>query len=273
MVNAALVGGCAAAGAVAGVFMDVLASRVPPHRASIPAPVSSAAGDSTAAGHAPLGAPPSAATLPAATVPGTTPSPDPPQAVPPPARPIPAERSVVVVVTAVLFAGAAARLGTVPELGAYCALFAGLVAVSVTDIRVGLVPRAFLYPTAGLVAAGLVAASAVDADWRPCLDALIGGAAAFGTFFAVWWLVPRSMGFGDVRLAGVIGLSLGWLGLRQVYLGFVVAFVVGSVVGVAKMVVQRTGRKTALPFGPALAAGAVVGVLWGSTLASLWFRA
>ena len=72
------------------------------------------------------------------------------------------------------------------------------------------------------------------------------------------------MGFGDVRLAGVIGVGLGWLGYRQLYLGFLVAFVVGSGDRLVMMLVQGTGRKTPLPFGPALAVGAVVGVLWGT---------
>lgn len=250
MVDAALVGGCAAAGAATGLLMDVMAARVPLPVRTPPA--------STPEGDADLPAP---AALPA---PADPPAPGP--------GPGPAELIGVIAITAVLFGAAAVRLGAAPDLAPYCVLFAGLVAVSVADVRVGLVPRVFLYPTAGLVAVGLVAASAVGHDWHAMIDAVIGGAAAFAVFFAIWWFSPRSMGFGDVRLAGVIGLSLGWLGLRQVYLGFVVAFVVGSIVGLVKMAVQGTGRKTALPFGPALAIGAIVGVLWGSTLANLWFH-
>lgn len=174
--------------------------------------------------------------------------------------------------TAALFAGAAARFGAVPELAAYCVLFGGLVALSVADVRVGLVPRRIVYPTLGLMALALVASAAVAGEWRPLLDAAIGGAAAFLVFFVIWAVAPRSMGFGDVRLAGVIGAGLGWLGWRQLYLGFLVAFVAGAVVGVVKMAVQGTGRKTSLPFGPALAVGAVVGVYWGGYLADLWIH-
>jgi leader peptidase (prepilin peptidase)/N-methyltransferase len=196
-----------------------------------------------------------------------------PQAATAPPPPTLLERGVVAVVTGVLFGAAAARIGAAPDLAAYCVLFAGLVTVSVTDIRVGLVPRVYLYPTLALVAVALVASSGLDGNWRSLLDAAIGGAAAFLVFFAIWWVAPRSMGFGDVRLAGVMGFALGWLGLRQVYLGFVVAFVAGSVFGLVKIAVQGTGRKTSLPFGPALALGAVVGVLFGATLANLWFHA
>jgi leader peptidase (prepilin peptidase)/N-methyltransferase len=174
--------------------------------------------------------------------------------------------------TGALFAGAAARFGAVPELAAYCVLFGGLVAISVADLRVRLVPRVILYPTLGLTSLAFVASAAVAGDWHPLLDALIGGGAAFSVFFAIWFVVPQGMGFGDVRLAGVIGLGLGWLGFRQVFLGFLAAFVVGALIGLVLMVVKGTGRKTALPFGPALAVGCVVGVLWGGTLANLWIH-
>jgi leader peptidase (prepilin peptidase)/N-methyltransferase len=183
------------------------------------------------------------------------------------------ERLTAAAVAGVLFAAAAVRFGSVPELAAYCVLFGGLVAVSVADIRVGLVPRKIVYPTLGLLAVALVAAAAASGDWRPLADAAVGGAAGFLVFFAIWWISPRSMGFGDVRLAGVVGVALGWLGFRQVYLGFLAAFLAGAAIGLVKMAVQGTGRKTALPFGPALAVGAVVGVLWGGYLANLWLHA
>lgn len=224
---------------VAGPLLDEVGARIPPSRRSTPAAAEA----------------------------GGTPAP-----VLVPAPPGTAERVLAAVVTGALFAGAALKFGAVPELAAYCVLFGGLVAVSVADVRVGLVPRVLVYPTLALMAVGLVAAAGVDGDWRSLLSAAIGGAAGFLVFFAIWFVAPRSMGFGDVRLAGVIGAGLGWLGYAELYLGFLVAFVVGAAVGLVKMGVQGTGRKTSLPFGPALAAGAVVGVLWGGTLANLWLH-
>jgi leader peptidase (prepilin peptidase)/N-methyltransferase len=262
-----LVVGCAVAGAASGPFLDELGARIPPSRAEPvettleqdEIPQALALAD---APEADIGAPEPAA---GARFAGTAPSPP-----VPPSPPRPAERAGAAVLTAALFGGAAARLGAEPELAAFCVLLAGLVAISVADVRVGLVPRKIVYPTLVLVAGGLVGASLADGRTSALVTALVGGAGAFVVFFVIWWISPRSMGFGDVRLAGVIGFALGWLGYRELYLGFVFAFVAGSLFGAVKMVVQGTGRKTSLPFGPSLAFGAAVGVLWGQYLAGLW---
>lgn len=181
----------------------------------------------------------------------------------------PADRVASAVVTGILLAVTAVRLGAVPQLAAYCVLGAGLVAVSATDLRTGLVPRKLLYPTLAVTAVALVAASAADGRWGALVGAAIGGAAAFCLFAVVWWLFPKGMGFGDVRLAGVTGMALGWLGLEALYLGFLAAFVLGLLFGLANLAVRGTTR---FPFAPALAAGAMVGVLWGGYLGSLWLH-
>ena len=67
-----------------------------------------------------------------------------------------------------------------------------------------------------------------------------------------------------------MGTALGWLGPAEVYVGFLSGFVIGALMGTVTMLVRGTGRKTRFPFAPALAAGTVVGVLWGARLASYW---
>lgn len=267
----ALLGGCATGGAVVGAVLD----RVAVAAAARPSTVGTASETAIGAGPptslpaepAAVAGPPDAAATDAAAG-GAAAGP----VVGGGAAGVGLERAGVAVVTAGLFVLAGARLGAVPELGAYCALFAGLVALSVVDIRAGLVPRKILYPTLVAMGVGLVGAAAADHAWGRLLDGAIGGGGAFGVFFAIWWLFPKGMGFGDVRLAGLIGAGLGYLGFSQLYVGFLVGFVTGSLIGVVKMGVQGTGRKTALPFGPALAVGAVVGVLWGGALAGLWLH-
>jgi len=192
-----------------------------------------------------------------------------------PARPVPAtsgvvEKIAVVVLTAVLFGAAAVRFGAVPALAPYCVFFGGLVTLSVADIRVGLVPRKILYPTLFLMSLGLLAASAVGDDWWSMATAAIGGAIGFVAFLVLYILFPRGMGFGDVRLAGLIGVGLGWLTLTDLYSGFLCGFIAGALYGTVKMLVQGSGRKTRFPFAPGLCVGAVIGVLWGGWLASYW---
>lgn len=268
--DAALVAGCTATGVAAGGLLDVVAARVRPAQhphdgavevAGPAAPGGDVAGD---VGRPGAGAAVGAAGEVAVGVAGDS-------AVAAPAAPatVP-EVAGVGLLTALLLGLAAARLGPVPALAAYVVLFAGLVAVSVVDVRVGLLPRAILYPAAGLAAVALLAASAVDDRWGALGRAAICGAVALVVFFAIWWVYPRGLGFGDVRLAAVMAGALGWLGYDQVYVGFVAGFLVGAVIGLVKMAVQGTGRKTRLPFGPALAAGCVVGVLWGAWFAHLW---
>lgn len=174
-------------------------------------------------------------------------------------------------VTGALCALAAHHFGAVPVLAAYAVLFAGLVELSVIDLRIMRVPRWILYPLGALVLVALTAACATDGQWRPLGDAAIGGVLALAVFFAIWWVYPTGMGMGDVRLAGVIGLGLGWLGLFHVYVGFVVGLVAGSVFGLVLMLVRGTGRKTRLPLVPSLSLGAVVGVVWGSQIINAWF--
>ena len=147
------------------------------------------------------------------------------------------------------------------------------VTVSVTDLTHRLVPRQLLYGALALIVPLLVVVSAHLHQWRPLLDAGIAGLAAFGVFFVIWFFVPRGMGFGDVRLAGVIGVTVGYLGLLETYLAFLIGFVLGLLFGLVLMAVARSGRKTRIPFAPALCIGAVVAIGWGGTLAQQIFHA
>lgn len=176
-------------------------------------------------------------------------------------------------VTGALFAGAADHFGAHVVLAPFCVFFAMLVVVSVTDLSHRLVPRRLIYCGVALIVPLLVATSAADHAWRSLSGAAIGGAVAFALFFAVWWFVPRGLGFGDVRLAGSIGLTVGYLSLLHAYIAFLAGFVVGTVFGVAMMAVSTAGRKTRIPFAPSLATGAVIAVLWGGHLAQGLFHA
>jgi leader peptidase (prepilin peptidase)/N-methyltransferase len=179
---------------------------------------------------------------------------------------------VLGVVTAVVLGGFAARLGDDVVLAAYAVFGLSLVAMSAVDLERQIIPNRLIYSTLALMVPLFVVAAAVDDRWGSLGRAAIAGAAAFVAFLAVHLAVPRGMGFGDVRLSGVIGFATGWLGLGHAFVGFFAAFVLGAVVGIGAMAVSGAGRKTRIPFGPFLAAGAVLTVLFGNPVAQTLFH-
>jgi leader peptidase (prepilin peptidase)/N-methyltransferase len=107
-------------------------------------------------------------------------------------------------------------------------------------------------------------------DGGALVRALIGAVVASGGLLVLALLYPRGMGMGDVKLALLLGLYLGWLSLGHVLLGLFLGFLLGSVVGIGLLVTGVRGRKDHLPFAPFLAAGAVLAVLVGQPLLDLY---
>lgn len=134
-----------------------------------------------------------------------------------------------------------------------------LVPVTMIDLDVRRIPNKLTWPFA---VAGIVAIAALDLHALP--EALIAGAAAFAFFYLAAIAKPGGMGFGDVKLAGVLGVYLG----RAVAPGIFIALVTGILVGgvVMSRVGVAAGRKTKVPFGPSLAFGGLVGFLVGDQL-------
>ncbi len=189
-----------------------------------------------------------------------------------PAGPSTARMLGAALVTGGLFAGAANRFGAHLALVPYCVFFAVLVLVSTTDLSHGVIPRRLVYPALGALVCLLVAAAAADAEWHRLGSAAVGAAAAFAVLFVIWWLAPRGMGFGDVRLSALIGLATGWLGLLATYVALASAFVVGLLFGIATAGLPRTGRTVRIPFAPALAVGAIAAVFWGVPIVQAVFH-
>jgi leader peptidase (prepilin peptidase)/N-methyltransferase len=142
-----------------------------------------------------------------------------------------------------------------------------LPALALIDLDVKRLPDRIVLPSY-LAVLGLLAVPAVaNGDWHSYLRALLGMAALYGFYFALAFVYPSGMGFGDVKLAGVLGLLLGWLGWGALVVGAFFGFLLGGVVGAALLLARRAGRRTAIPFGPFMLAGAFLAVLYGHTLA------
>jgi leader peptidase (prepilin peptidase)/N-methyltransferase len=157
-----------------------------------------------------------------------------------------------------LFVGVALRFED-PWVAALLAPFLGvLLALAVIDARTKRLPNRLVYPALGIAAPYLVIARLAGAD-VDLLDALIGFLAYGGGLFVVALVAPRGMGMGDVKLAGLMGLVLGSLGLEYVAVAAGLGILLGGV-GAIVALAAGAGRKQAMPFGPFLAAGAVLSV-------------
>jgi leader peptidase (prepilin peptidase)/N-methyltransferase len=183
----------------------------------------------------------------------------------------PARAAVLTGLTVVLFVGLALRYDDSWVLPAFLVATAGLVALSAIDFEYFLLPNRIVYPLAITTLALLALAAAGDDAWGAFGRALLGGAAAMLALGVLHLVSPRSMGFGDVKLAFVLGLALGWLGWGELLLGLFCGFLAGAVVGVALIALRHRGRKDHLPFGPFLAFGTLVVLLWGDIILR-WYR-
>lgn len=131
------------------------------------------------------------------------------------------------------------------------------VALAVIDARTRLLPKRLVLPaTAAVVALGCLVALA-DGSTGTLVRALVGLAAAYVLFFALWYFWPAGMGYGDVRLAALLGFVLGWLGWAELVVGLYAGFLVMGLYGLGKALVRRDRRelRRAVPFGPFLLAG------------------
>jgi leader peptidase (prepilin peptidase)/N-methyltransferase len=180
--------------------------------------------------------------------------------------PISVRYPAVEALTALLFLAMALRFGWSAELPAFLYLTAVGVALAAIDIDTRRLPDALTLPSY-VVGGGLLAlAEAVDDTWGTLLRALLGMVVLYTFYFVLMLVRAGGMGFGDVKLAGVLGLYLGWLGWGVLAVGAFLGFALGAVVGIGLMLAGRAGRKSAIPFGPFMLVGALIAILWGPWL-------
>lgn len=176
---------------------------------------------------------------------------------------ISARYPVVEAGTGVLFALTALRFGDdLRLLPAYLCFAAIGVVLAVIDLDTRRLPNAIVLPSYVVLGALLV----LDGDLASLLRAAVGAAVLFGFFFAVAMAAPGGMGFGDVKLAGVVGGMTAYLSWGALLTGAFLGFLLGAVAGVLLMAASRAGRRSAVPFGPFMVLGAWASILGASHL-------
>lgn len=158
-------------------------------------------------------------------------------------------------ITGILFALSYYMIGFQLELIVALIFISLLLIITVSDIAYMLIPNKILLPF-GIVLFLFRFLSPLTPWWDSVLGALIG----FGILLLIGLVSRGGMGGGDIKLFFVIGLVLGTL---QTLLTLFLAALIGSVVGIVVLRVQRKGRKTPIPFGPSIAVAAVISYFWG----------
>jgi leader peptidase (prepilin peptidase)/N-methyltransferase len=166
--------------------------------------------------------------------------------------------------TAVVCTLVALRFGLVWELPAFLVLAGVAVLLMLIDLRHQLLPDRVVLPAIGAGAVLLVAAAAIEGKVAAIERAGIAAVVLFVVFLVLALIAPSGLGMGDVKLAALLGLHLGWLGWNVVVLGAAAGFVVQAVVALVLLITRRIGLKGELPFGPAMLLGAALAIGWGT---------
>lgn len=174
--------------------------------------------------------------------------------------------------TACLFAITGWRFGFNAALPVYLFLAALSIALSAIDLDTKRLPDRIVLP-AYPIAVGLGLLTVIDHGAWPLIRACIGGAILAAIYLLLWILTSgKGIGYGDVKLAGLVGAFAAYLGWGQLVVGAFGAFLIGAMIGVVLIVFGKAGRSTAVPFGPFMFAGVWVAVLAGSQLNDLYVQ-
>jgi leader peptidase (prepilin peptidase)/N-methyltransferase len=188
-------------------------------------------------------------------------------------QPISVRYPLVEAGSALAFAAVAGWLGAVAALPAFLYLAAVSIVLALIDIDIRRLPFVIVAPSYLVAAVGLGAASLVDRDGASAVRALVGAALLWCFYRLLHAVYPAGMAYGDVRLAGLLGMYLGWLGWSELVTGGFFGFVVGGLGGAVVMATGRGGLKTQIPYGPYMIVGAWLGAVWGDAVAAAYLRA
>jgi leader peptidase (prepilin peptidase)/N-methyltransferase len=175
--------------------------------------------------------------------------------------------------TGLLFVAVTARLDQLhlrSALPAFLYFVAVGLALAIIDVDARRLPNAIVLPSYPVVAVALALSAAWQHDWWSLARAAIGAVALYAFFFVVAFAYPAGMGFGDVKLAGIVGGVLAYLSWSALIVGAFAGFLFGALFGLALIVGRRAGRKTAVPFGPFMIAGALAAIFVAAAVAEFY---
>lgn len=187
-------------------------------------------------------------------------------------KPISGRYPAVELLVAALFVGVAALAG--PSALALALVYLACVSVALVfiDLDVQRLPDSVVLPSMGVVGALLIADAAIGGAWWPLLRAGVGFLALGGFYLLMVTLYPRGMGWGDVKTAALLGMPLGYVGWSALAVGAFFGPILGGLAVLPGLIARKVSLSTRIPYGPALIAGAWVGLLAGSLLFRAYVR-
>ncbi len=180
----------------------------------------------------------------------------------------PGRTPYVALITAILFPLTAILVGMDWVLPSYLWFVAVTVTLTLTDIDTKLIPNRILFPGTVVGAVLLTAGALIESG--PILRAFAGGAIYFLVLLVVALAARGAFGFGDVKLAFLLGLFTAYRSWETLIVAVFAAFLLGGLVSLVIIVFRLKDRKDSIPFGPYLVGGAYIAIAWGATIAS-WY--
>ena len=174
------------------------------------------------------------------------------------ARPSRSRVAATTALTAAALAAAVVPAGPRPAAAALLWLAGAAVVLAGVDLASHRLPDRVTFPAAAVCGGALLVDAAVVGSWPALLRAVAAAAVAGGLATAAAAVGPAGLGFGDVKLLGLLGLVLGWAGWGVLLAGVLVGLVLGAVVSLVLVATRRAGWRTAVPLGPPLLAGAYI---------------
>jgi leader peptidase (prepilin peptidase) / N-methyltransferase len=182
------------------------------------------------------------------------------------ARPTAVRIAVMTALLAGLLAGALELTGLRPATVALAWAAGAAVVLGAVDLASHRLPDRVTYPAYAVCGVALLVDAAVLGSWGELVRAAAAAAVTFLLAAGAAAISPAGLGFGDVKLLGLLGLLLGWAGWGVLLAGIFLGLLTGALVSLALLATRRAGWRTALPFGPPLLTGAVLALALGASI-------
>lgn len=184
----------------------------------------------------------------------------------------PAQEALTGLCMAAVVYGAVAGEYSWWALPAFLYLMAISIVVAYMDIDHHIILNVIVLPSYAVSIVLLALASGMTNNWGALGRAVICGAILYVFYFVLSIIWAGGMGDGDVKLAFLLGMNMGWLGWKQFIVGAFMAFIVGGLLALIQMVRKKVSIHGGIPFGPSMVVGAWIGVFAGQVIADLYLR-